>query len=198
MSISEANKEEIIMGNLIGVRTNLKDCTIVKPRRFGDERGYFESITKKQLEALGFQTFCQLNHSKSSKGTLRGMHFQLAPYTQAKLVTCMSGKVLDVVIDLRSDSPTYKEWTSVLLTPENGKYLFVPRGFAHGFVALEDNTLFEYYVDNIYKPSHESGIIWNDPEININWGLENYGIEKPILSEKDQKRLSLSKTSIHF
>lgn len=178
--------------------TNLKDCYVLTPRRFGDDRGYFESITIEQLNELGFKDIVQINHSKSSKGVIRGMHFQTNPYSQAKCVTCMQGGVLDVVVDMRVDSPTYGNWTSVELTPENGKMLYVPRGFAHGFVSLKDDTIFEYYIDNKYMPSHEAGIIWNDPDINIDWQFEKYNINDPLFSEKDQKHLTLKKSPDYF
>ena len=110
----------------------------------------------------------------------------------------MQGAVLDVVVDLRTESPSYGKWTSVLLTPENGRMLFVPRGFAHGFVALKEDTIFEYYIDNKYMPSAEAGIIWNDPDINIDWQFEKYGIENPIFSEKDQKHLTLKASPKYF
>lgn len=180
------------------IETNLKDCYILEPKRFGDERGYFESITKEQLNDLGFKEIVQINHSKSVKGTIRGLHFQKNPYSQAKCVCCMNGAVLDVVVDLRTSSETYGKWTSVLLTPENGRMLYVPRGFAHGFVALKDDTLFEYYIDNKYMPSAEAGIIWNDPDINIDWQFDKYKIENPIFSEKDQKHLTLKESPEYF
>lgn len=180
------------------IKTNLNDCYILEPKRFGDDRGYFESITIEQLHDLGFKEIVQINHSKSVKGTIRGLHFQTNPYSQAKCVCCMQGAVLDVVVDVRKNSETYGKWTSVLLTPENGRMLYVPRGFAHGFVALKENTIFEYYIDNKYMPDHEAGIIWNDPDINIDWQFEKYGIENPIFSEKDQKHLKLKKSPEYF
>ena len=185
------------------IETNLKDCYIIEPDRFGDERGYFSPFFIKEnlvKEGLGdiFGNVVQCNRSKSGKGVVRGLHFQYNPKCQAKIVECLSGAVLDVVVDIREDSPTYKKWTSVLLTPENNRQLLVPKGFAHGFVSLEENTLFQYMIDNDYAPELEDGILWNDPEIGIEWEFEKYGIENPILSEKDQKRLSLSKTNVHF
>jgi len=180
------------------IETNLKDCYILEPKRFGDDRGYFESITIEQLNELGFKELVQVNHSKSVKGTVRGMHFQVNPYSQAKVVCCMQGAVLDVVVDIRKESPTYGQWTSVELTPENGRMLYVPRGFAHGFVALENDTIFEYYVDNKYMPTSEAGIIWNDPDVNIDWQFEKYNIENPIFSEKDTKHLTLKQSPDYF
>lgn len=182
------------------IETELLDCYILEPKRFGDERGYFESITKEQLEELGFHGIHQVSNSKSGKGIIRGLHFQKDPYCQAKVVRCHQGAVLDVVVDLRVDSPSYRKWISVELTPENGRLLYVPRGFAHGFVSLKEDTLFEYYVDNQYAPRMEDGILWNDPEIGINWDeiFEKYEIEEPILSEKDKVREPLSECKTVF
>ena len=182
------------------IRTNLLDCYILEPQRFGDERGYFESITREELKSLGFNEIFQVSNSKSGKGIVRGLHFQRAPYCQAKVVTVKRGAALDVVVDIRRDSPSYGQWTSVELTPENGRMLYVPRGFAHGFVSLEDDTLFEYYVDNKYRPDMESGILWNDPELGINWDeiFAKYDIDEPILSEKDKVREPLSKSNVDF
>ncbi len=178
--------------------TNLKDCYILTPVRYGDERGYFEQTDMATLRDLGFKSFEKRNKSKSVKGTIRGLHFQKNPFAQTKVVSCGNGAVLDVVVDIRKDSPTYGEWTSALLTPENGQMLYVPRGFAHGFVALEDETIFEYLVDNIYNKESEAGIIWNDPDINIDWQFEKYNIENPIFSEKDQKHLTLKQSPDYF
>ena len=180
------------------IETNLKDCYILEPDKFDDNRGYFKKIESRQLEELGFEKIVQINESKSAKGTIRGLHFQQNPFSQAKVVRCISGEVLDVVVDLRVGSPSYGKWTSVLLTPDNHRMLYVPRGFAHGFVALKDDTIFEYYIDNIYMPTHEAGIIWNDPDINIDWQFEKYGIDNPIFSEKDQKHLTLKESPEYF
>lgn len=178
--------------------TNLKDCFILTPVRYGDERGYFEQTDIEPLEELGFKNFKKKNKSKSVKGTIRGLHFQKNPYAQTKVVSCSNGAVLDVVVDMRVDSETYGKWTSVELTPENGKLLYVPRGFAHGFVALKDDTIFEYMVDNVWNKESEGGIIWNDPDINIDWQFEKYGIDNPIFSEKDQKHLTLKESPDYF
>ena len=182
------------------IETNLKDCYILEPKRFGDERGYFSSVTKESLEELGFNRIFQVSNSLSGKGIVRGLHFQKDPYCQAKVVRCHQGAVLDVVVDMREDSPTYGKWTSVELTPENGRMLYVPRGFAHGFVSLKDNTLFEYYVDNLYKPRMEGGILWNDPSLGINWDeiFNKYGISEPVLSAKDKVRTTLNETDVLF
>ena len=182
------------------IKTNLEDCYIIEENRFGDDRGYFTSVTTAQLNELGFKKFHQKSESLSAKGTVRGLHFQKDPYCQAKVVCCTKGKVLDVVVDIRKDSPTYKQYTYVELTPENGRMLYVPRGYAHGFIALEDDTTFNYMVDNKYYPRLDGGIPWNDPEINIPWDdiFKKYGIDKPLLSDKDQKHKSLSESDLEF
>ena len=180
--------------------TELKDCFILETKRFGDERGYFESVTKEQLEELGFKGIYQISNSKSGKGIVRGLHFQKDPYCQAKVVRCHRGAVIDVVVDIRKDSPSYGKHVAVELTPENGRMLYVPRGFAHGFVSLTDDTLFEYYVDNKYMPRMEDGILWNDPELGIDWEgiFKKYDITNPVLSAKDQARKTLAESNIEF
>ena len=182
------------------IETNLKDCYIIETKRFGDDRGYFTSITDKELRELGFKNFTQKSESKSCKGTIRGLHFQKDPYCQAKVVSCTNGAVLDVVVDMRKDSPSYGQYTAVELTPENGRMLYVPRGFAHGFLALTDDATFNYMVDNEYAPRTEGGVLWNDPAINIPWDeyFKKYGIDKPLLSDKDRDRAPLSETKIDF
>lgn len=182
------------------IKTELEDCYIIEEHRFGDNRGYFTSVTDKQLKALDFKQFKQKSESLSAKGTIRGLHYQKDPYCQAKVVSCTNGAVLDVVVDMRKDSSTYGKYTAVELTKENGRMLYVPRGFAHGFLALTDNATFNYMVDNEYAPKYEDGVLWNDPVINIPWDefLEKYGIEKPILSEKDENRELLSNKSVDF
>lgn len=182
------------------IETILKDCYILEPKRFGDSRGYYESVTKKELESLGFMDVKQVSYSNSSKGTIRGLHFQKDPYCQAKVVRCHRGAVLDVVVDLREDSPSYGKWIAEELTSENGRLLFVPRGFAHGFLALKDDTLFEYYVDNEYAPKLEDGILWNDPDLNISWDkiFKKYGIEEPLISDKDKYRHTLKECTTKY
>ena len=183
------------------IETNLLDCYILEPDRFGDDRGYFSPyIIQKNLDELGFERVVQANRSKSSKGVVRGLHFQKDPKCQAKIVEVISGSAIDVVFDMREDSPSFGKWTSVLLTPDNNRQLFVPRGFAHGFVSLEDNTIFQYLIDNDYAPELEGGILWNDPELGINWEeiFEEYGIDKPLLSEKDVNRETLQKCKTRF
>ena len=157
---------------------------IIEPRVFGDNRGFFmETWSKREFEAHGlFYDFVQDNHSASSvRGTLRGIHFQRGDKAQAKLVRCVRGAVLDVAVDLRPSSPTYKQWQAVELSEENKRQVLIPRGFGHGFVTLTDHVEFLYRADNPYAPEADAGILWNDPELGIDWGVEN-----PILSEKDK------------
>ncbi|MCI2105463.1 MAG: dTDP-4-dehydrorhamnose 3,5-epimerase [Intestinimonas sp.] len=167
------------------IKTELDGVYIVEPKVFGDNRGFFmESWSKRVFEEAGLHyDFVQDNHSLSTgKGTLRGIHFQKGDKAQAKLVRCARGAVLDVAVDLRPASPTYKKWVSVELSAENFRQLLIPRGFGHGFVTLTDDVEFLYKADNPYAPEADGGIRWNDTELSVNWG-----IEKPILSEKDQK-----------
>lgn len=177
------------------IETELGGCYILEPTRFGDARGYFSApYIDAEYRELGFQGLKQVSRSRSAKGVLRGMHFQKGDYAQAKVVEAVNGAVLDVVVDLRKDSPSYGKWTSVLLTPENGRQLYVPRGFAHGFISLEDDTVFQYFVDNTYMPDQEGGIAWDDPTVGIDWQsiFNEYGIESPELSEKDSNRMSFA------
>lgn len=172
------------------IPTEIKDCVIIEPKVFGDHRGYFfESYNQKQFEEhIGKVDFVQDNESRSTRGVLRGLHFQLPPYNQAKLVRCIKGEVLDVAVDLRKGSPTYKKYAAVKLSGDNKRQLFVPRGFAHGFVVLSDTAIFAYKVDNWYAPKHDSGIIWNDSEIGVDWQLAENEI---LLSEKDKQLKTL-------
>lgn len=166
-------------------KTKLEGVVIIEPDVFGDNRGFFmESWNKEKMAELGLDyDFVQDNHSKSTvKGTLRGIHFQKGDKAQAKLVRCVKGAVLDVAVDLRENSPTFKQWVGVELSEENKKQLLIPRGFGHGFVTLTDDVEFLYKADNYYAPEADAGIRWNDPEINVEWCVEN-----PILSEKDKK-----------
>lgn len=165
------------------IETKIKDVLIIEPDIFEDNRGwFFESYNKEKLKKFGINTdFIQDNHSFSAKkGTLRGLHLQNNPYSQSKLVRCTKGTVLDVAVDLRKDSPTFKHWVSVELSENNKKQFFIPKGFAHGFITLTDNVEFEYKVDNYYNKESEVGIFYNDPDIGINWENDN-----PILIEKD-------------
>ncbi len=163
-------------------RFDIKGVYEFLPRVFGDERGFFfESYSEKIFEEyLPEIHFVQDNQSFSSKGTLRGLHFQKAPYAQGKLVRVITGSALDVVVDIRKESPTYGQHLTFELNTKDHNMVYVPEGFAHGFVALEDKTTFVYKCTNYYNKESEGGIIWNDPELNINWGVEN-----PIVSEKD-------------
>ncbi|MBR3198998.1 MAG: dTDP-4-dehydrorhamnose 3,5-epimerase [Bacilli bacterium] len=185
------------------IETNLQDCFILEPDKFGDDRGYFcPYFIQKNLNKLGikFEGIVQANRSKSLKGVVRGLHFQKDPKCQAKIVEVINGSAIDVVVDIREGSPTYGNSTSVLLTPDNNRLLFVPRGFAHGFISLEDNTIFQYLVDNDYAPDLEGGIYWDDPELGIDWlGMfDEYGINTPLTSEKDAKHKVLSKSPKYF
>ena len=170
---------------MIVTKTAIEDLVILESEVFGDHRGFFmESWNKKKMEEAGlFYDFVQDNHSSSTvKGTLRGIHFQKGDWCQAKLVRCVRGKVLDVAVDLRKFSPTYKQWVAVELTEDNKKQLLIPRGFGHGFVTLTDHVEFMYKADNYYCPEADGGIRWNDPEIGIAWG-----IAEPVLSAKDEQ-----------
>ena len=167
------------------VNTPIADLVVLEPRIFGDDRGYFfEPFNQKWFnENIGDVQFVQDNESKSKRGVLRGLHFQKPPMAQAKLVRVISGEVLDVAVDLRKDSPTYGKHFSILLSGENKKQLFVPRGFAHGFAVLSETAIFAYKVDNWYSPENEGGIMWNDDSLNIDWQLPN---EEVVLSAKDE------------
>ncbi len=164
--------------------TTLKDAYLIKPQVFQDERGFFvETYSKKKFEEIGIDMdFVQDNHSLSvSKGVLRGLHFQLSPDTQTKLIRVTKGSVYDVIVDLRKDSPTFGKWEGFHLSADNFLMLLVPQGFAHGFCTLEDNTEFQYKCDNYYAPENEGGIAWNDPTLGIDWPVKD-----PILAEKDK------------
>jgi dTDP-4-dehydrorhamnose 3,5-epimerase len=179
-------------------RTDIPDVVIVEPKVHGDERGYFvETYRADKLEEfLGYKiNFCQDNESKSSYGVLRGLHYQLPPHAQTKLVRVIKGKVLDVAVDIRKGSPTFGQYVAVELSEENKKQLLVPRGFAHGFVVLEDNTVFAYKVDSYYSPECDLGIAFDDPDIGIDWKIP-YG--KLILSAKDKAQRKLSDTDELF
>lgn len=164
-------------------KTKLDGVVVLEPDVFGDRRGFFmESWSKRKMEELGLHyDFVQDNHSSSTvKGTLRGIHFQRGEMAQAKLVRCTSGAVLDVAVDLRPSSPTYKQWVAIELSAENKKQILIPRGFGHGFVTLTDHVEFLYKADNYYAPEADGGIRWNDPELGIDWGVTD-----PVLSAKD-------------
>lgn len=169
------------------IETNLAGLLLIEPKVFEDSRGYFlESYNSETFKNSGIDTiFVQDNQSFSSKGTLRGLHFQNAPYEQVKLVRVITGSIIDVAVDVRKGSKTYGEYYSVKLTGENKKTLFIPDGFAHGFLTLEDNTIVQYKCSNVYNKESEGGIMWNDPDININWGL----MDEPIISDKDKNNI---------
>ena len=177
--------------------TKIMDLLILQPKVYGDQRGYFFESYEKAWWTKNFPSveFIQDNESKSKKGVLRGLHFQLPPFEQAKLVRVIEGEVLDVAVDLRKDSPTYGQYDAVVLSGENKRQLFVPRGFAHGFLVLSDEAIFSYKVDNAYAPDHEAGIIWNDSELAIDW---KFAIEEITLSDKDAKLPELSQFNSPF
>lgn len=167
------------------IRTDIPDVMIIEPKVFGDERGFFyESFNQKVFEeAVGRKVdFVQDNHSKSSKGVLRGLHYQLEPYAQGKLVRCVVGEVFDVAVDIRRSSPTFGQWVGVILSAENKRQLWIPEGFAHGFQVLSESAEFVYKTTNYYHPESECGIIWNDAELDITWHFS----ENNQLSEKDK------------
>ena len=180
------------------IRTEIPDVVIVEPVVHGDTRGYFvETFRQDKLEEfLGFKVnFCQDNESKSSRGVLRGLHYQLHPSAQTKLVRVIEGKVLDVAVDIREGSPTFGKHVAVELSGENKRQLFVPRGFAHGFVVLEDNTTFAYKVDNYYSPENDRGIAFDDMDLNIDWQIPHQELN---LSAKDKIQPKLHETNDLF
>ncbi len=165
--------------------TDFEGAKLIEPKVFGDHRGFFlESYSRKAFEENGVEgiEFAQDNHSLSrEKGVLRGLHFQLPPHTQTKLIRCIHGSIFDVIVDLREGSPTFGKWQGFELTESNFRMLLVPAGFAHGFCTLEENTEVQYKVDRFYAPQADSGIVWNDPDIGVVWPVET-----PVLSEKDR------------
>ncbi|WP_373000140.1 dTDP-4-dehydrorhamnose 3,5-epimerase [Sulfurimonas sp.] len=180
------------------IRTEIPDVVICEPIVHGDARGYFvETFRQDRLEEfLGFKIdFCQDNESKSSRGVLRGLHYQLAPSAQTKLVRVIQGKVLDVAVDIRKESPTFGKHVAVELTGENKRQLLVPRGFAHGFIVLEDDTIFAYKVDNYYSPENDRGIAFDDSDLGINWQVDSSSLN---LSAKDKIQPRLEETNDLF
>jgi dTDP-4-dehydrorhamnose 3,5-epimerase len=178
------------------IKTKIKEVVIIEPKVFGDHRGWFtETYSNEKFKEHGLNNnFIQDNHSFSSqKGTLRGLHFQLNPKAQTKLVRCTKGKILDVAVDLRIESPTYKMWVSVELTEENKKMLYIPKGFAHGFVTLVNDTEVQYKVDEYYSPENDRSIKYDDPDIGVIWGYDS-----PILSVKDLNAPLLKEIDINF
>ena len=177
------------------IQTEIDGVWIIEPKIFFDPRGYFmEAFKQQEFDAtIGQINFIQDNESQSSFGTLRGLHYQKGAYSQAKLVRVIKGEVLDVAVDLRKSSPTFGKHISVLLSDENKRQLLIPRGFGHGFVTLTDDVEFLYKEDNLYNPSTDRNILWNDPELGIDWRVEN-----PILSEKDQRAPLLHDSDVDF
>jgi dTDP-4-dehydrorhamnose 3,5-epimerase len=180
------------------IKTKIKGLYVLEPDIFGDERGYFfESYTKKKLDSLIPEdyVFVQDNESKSSYGVLRGLHYQLAPYSQTKLVRVIKGRVYDIAVDLRKDSPTFGKWVGVELSGENKKQFLVPKGFAHGFVVLSETATFAYKCDDYYNPEYERGIIFNDPALGIDWKVSPDDL---IIAEKDKKWPVMAEAEMNF
>ena len=179
------------MNNFTVKTTPIKDLVIIETKVFGDSRGFFmETYNQKSFEGLGLKMkFVQDNHSKSKKGVLRGLHFQTRN-TQGKLVRVIRGRVFDVAVDLRKESETYGQWYGIELSAENKLMFYVPEGFAHGFLTLDDDTEFVYRCTDLYSPEYDSGILWNDETLNIDWKFEEFGInrEELTISEKDRKQ----------
>ena len=180
------------------IRTEIPDVVVIEPQVHGDNRGYFvETFRADKLEEfLGYKiNFCQDNESKSSRGVLRGLHYQLAPYAQTKLVRVIEGSVLDVAVDIRKGSPTFGKHVAVKLTGDNKKQMLVPRGFAHGFIVLEDDTTFAYKVDNYYSPKNDRGIAFDDLDLDIDWILQHSELN---LSDMDMKQPKLCEATDIF
>lgn len=179
------------------IKTEIPEVIIFEPKIFGDLRGFFfESYNKKIFEEAVGQSidFVQDNHSRSQKGVLRGLHYQLAPFEQGKLVRCVEGEVFDVAVDIRKNSPTFAKWVGVHLSAENKRQLWIPGGFAHGFITLSDHAEFVYKATNYYAPQSERCIVWNDNTLNISWPK----INNLQLSEKDLKGQSLSEAELYY
>lgn len=182
-------------GNFIFNETSINDVYKIDVKKYGDNRGFFmETYKESDFKVAGLEyNFVQDNQSKSKKGVLRGLHFQKS-FPQAKLVRCIDGEVFDVCLDLRKDSPTYGKWEGVVLSADKGNMFMIPRGFAHGFVVLSETATFCYKCDELYHPDDEGGIMWNDPEVGIEWPIDF----KVLLSEKDKIYKSLKETKIEF
>ncbi len=179
------------------IQTEISGVVIIEPKLFGDSRGYFfESFSERDFEEKVTRThFVQDNESKSCYGVLRGLHFQKPPYAQAKLVRVIKGRVLDVAVDIRKGSPTYGKHVAVELTEDNHRQFFIPRGFAHGFAVLSEEAVFQYKCDSYYAPQSEGAIAWNDPDLDIDWGVP---ADKVLLSEKDSRHPRLRDAEIPF
>ena len=186
---------EKVIGNFNFIETSIKDVYVIEPKKYGDNRGYFmETYKKADFDAAGLvYDFVQDNQSKSKAGVLRGLHFQKT-FPQAKLVRCIEGEVFDVCVDLRKGSETYGKWEGVVLSAEKGNHFMVPRGFAHGFVVLSETATFCYKCDELYHPEDEGGVMWNDPDIGIDWPK----VGDVLLSEKDKKHPTLRDGGIEF
>lgn len=165
-------------------KLKISDIILIKPKVFGDNRGFFlESYKKSEFYNAGIkEEFIQDNHSKSTKGVLRGLHYQLKPFCQAKLVRCTKGRIFDVAVDIRKGSHTFGKWVGMELSEENKNILYIPEGFAHGFVVLSEEAELLYKTNNEYSFEHDRGLIWNDPQVNIDWGINS----EPLISEKDK------------
>jgi len=179
------------------IKTPIDDLIIIKPRIFEDARGYFcESYSEKSFREAGIDIhFCQDNQSRSAYGVVRGLHYQLSPVSQSKLVSVIVGSVWDVAVDLRKNSPTFGQWYGVELTAENHLQFLVPQGFAHGFSVLSETAVFSYKCDNFYSPTLERGIAFDDPQLNIDWKIP---FEKALISEKDKKHPSFTQAEMNF
>lgn len=179
------------------IETPIKDLIVIKPRVFADARGYFfETYSQKNYQDAGIkQNFCQDNQSKSSYGVIRGLHYQLFPHSQSKLVSVTVGSVWDVAVDLRKNSPTFGQWYGVELTEENHLQFLIPQGFAHGFSVLSETAVFSYKCDDFYNPLLERGILYNDSTLNIDWKIP---AEKALISEKDLKNMTFNDAEMNF
>lgn len=179
------------------IKTDIEGLLIIKPRIFADSRGYFyESYNEENYKKNGIKIrFCQDNQSKSSYGVVRGLHYQLSPHSQTKLVSAIQGAVWDVAVDLRKDSPTYGKWYGVELTEENHLQFLIPKGFAHGFSVLSEIAVFSYKCDDFYNPQLERGIMFNDPSLAIDWKIP---VGKEIISEKDLKHPFFAEAEKNF
>lgn len=189
------------MNNFSIEKTPIEGLIIIKTKVFGDERGFFmETYNQKSFDELGIKmNFVQDNHSKSKKGVLRGLHFQ-TKNIQGKLIRVLKGRVFDVAVDLRKNSKTFGQWYGVELSAENKLMFYIPEGFAHGFLSLEDDTEFLYKCTNFYSPEYDSGIFWKDSNLDIDWKLETYGLKEEdlIISEKDQAQQKFNKNKNYF
>lgn len=179
------------------IETGIPQLLVLEPRVFEDQRGYFfESFNRKEFQAHNLDlVFVQDNESRSCKGVLRGLHYQLAPFAQTKLIRVVEGEIMDVAVDLRKNSPAFGKWLGMILSGKNKKQLLVPPGFAHGFAVLSEHAVVMYKCDTYYNPQAERGIIYNDPRLNIDWGLD---ISRATVSEKDRSHPTFEKAEMNF